>query len=489
MPIKRVLERDGKQLTFTAANRAEAVVMVKETRAKLRQGWVPTTPAKAVLALEKALDKLGLWQMEWITGLTDAEVEVAYANQIKRKELVSEYTLARRPTRALFAYMIKGHQGLHLKGAMKVLAKNPEHKKWMIEGLGAALAQKNGFDNEDARAFAQRWIKLLGAAAPVAPKHETGTTEAKLLAAIADAPEANQPREVYADWLIDQGNPFGEYIHAAIAAHPDREAFTTTEKTKLADKLEKKHAKAWLAPIKPFARSTILRGGRGLIRAVATEGEGFVKAAAAISARAPRADLVLTGVKKKHIAAIAAAPLGAFARVVLAQQRLDDADVVAIVSSPTFAGVQELDISEAHFGDAGILAIAASPHLAALRVLDASRRYAHGPAIATAATLAALLSSNRLPALRELKIFAAAVSGVFAKSTLQLQALEISTQDFTNADMAELVGAKALANLEHLSITCAHTGKLEVDKKTVLAAKAKLKKLQSLHVEGVVTLD
>ncbi len=487
MAIKRVLERDGKQLTFTAANRDQAVVLIKQTRAKLRQGWVPTTPAKAVLAYEKALDKIGLWQMEWITALTDAEVEVAYADQIKRKDTVSEYVLVKRPTRALFAYMIKGHDVLQLKSAVKVLAKNPEHRKWILEELGAALAKKRGFDNEETRAFAQRWIKLLGAAAPVAPKHDTATTEAKLLAAIAEAPDDDGPREVYADWLIDRGDPFGEYIHAAIAAHADREAFTTTEQTKLADALEKKHAKAWLAPIKPFARSTILRGGRGLIAAVATEGDGFIKAAAAIAARAPRAQLTLMGVKKNQIAAIAAAPLGAFERVVLAQQRLDDDDVVAIVSSPTLAGVAELDLSETHFGDAGILAIAASPHLAALRVLDASRRYS--PVRATAATLAKLFSSDKLPALRELTIFAAGLSGVFARSRLQLRALTISTQEFTNADMVELSGAKALANLEHLSIECPHPGKLGVDKKTALAAKAKLKKLQSLHLEGVVALD
>lgn len=40
---------------------------------------------------------------------------------------------------------------------------------------------------------------------------------AALLAAIAAAPEAEGPRLVYADWLVERGDPLGELIHAQVA--------------------------------------------------------------------------------------------------------------------------------------------------------------------------------------------------------------------------------------------------------------------------------
>lgn len=74
--------------------------------------------------------------------------------------------------------------------------------------------------------------------------------EARLLAAIIDAPDDDDPRLVYADWLQTRGDPRGEFIQlqCQLAAAPDDERRRAIKI--LENKLFATHGEGWLAPIR-----------------------------------------------------------------------------------------------------------------------------------------------------------------------------------------------------------------------------------------------
>jgi uncharacterized protein (TIGR02996 family) len=82
-------------------------------------------------------------------------------------------------------------------------------------------------------------------------------TDDQLLAAVLSAPDDDAPRLVYADRLIQAGDPYGEYIACAIAGKTDR-----------AYELERAYRRTWLHPL---CRATQLGEGSFVF------GRGFVE--------------------------------------------------------------------------------------------------------------------------------------------------------------------------------------------------------------------
>ena len=80
-------------------------------------------------------------------------------------------------------------------------------------------------------------------------------SEADLIAAIVAAPEDDVPREVYADWLEERGDPRAEFVRAQLAmakADPlSREYF---EALGVAAPLERAHGDRWLKPLTGWSR-------------------------------------------------------------------------------------------------------------------------------------------------------------------------------------------------------------------------------------------
>lgn len=66
----------------------------------------------------------------------------------------------------------------------------------------------------------------------------------ELLAAVYETPEADEPRQVYADWLQERGDPRGELIALQLARAASGEAPSLRER-----KLLGTHGKAWLGPL------------------------------------------------------------------------------------------------------------------------------------------------------------------------------------------------------------------------------------------------
>jgi uncharacterized protein (TIGR02996 family) len=457
-PITHVLERDGERQTYRLAGAAldangkattypsphEAADQLAELcRTRIGQGWRGS--AKTAVAFARALDDLGLGMSTWVRALDDAEIDAVYRDAMKREVDISVNVLRVRPTHELFRWMLRRFDEYHaddLTKAVKLLGKDRVRAAWMAEELRAAKLK-----SERGRKFAARNAAKLEAGPrppPAKPKQAAGD-EASLLAGIAADPDDDAPRLVYADWLLDHGDGFGEFIQVGCALEANAGA------GELAGKLLRKHEKAWLAPIRPFIRTW--RWRRGLLGEVTCDARLFTQAAAAIAARAPRGRLELTGLKAKDVAALAACPLGAFGTVILDSQRIDAAQMAIIARSPAIAGVTSWRLGYNPFADGGLVAIASSPHFASARELS-FRGLSDTPKF-SAQAFGALLASPHLTALRELELAVTGVTGAFLRCKLALEQLELWTETFGDADAAALASARSLANLRQLSIVSA----------------------------------
>ena len=106
--------------------------------------------------------------------------------------------------------------------------------------------------------------EILSIPFPTVPGPDVTDEERALLALIHDAPEQDGPRLVYADWLIQRGNPRGELVALQCLDHATTEASaapahaepagaapdepTTGQRVRQIFKLLETHGKAWLAP-------------------------------------------------------------------------------------------------------------------------------------------------------------------------------------------------------------------------------------------------
>ncbi len=487
MAIQRVLERgedkvvmalagkvltiDGERTTFER-ERDAGQRLLELTRTRLGQGWKPAAKPAAAAAFTRALEANDVDMWDWVIGLDDAELAVAYRDAMKRGVKISLEVLRRRPTRELFAWLLARFDAYYEDDwtkAVKFLAKDPAQAAW----IGAELRAAKKLPTERAKKFAERNAKKLAAGpkpAPVAPTKPVAD-EAALLGAIAAEPQDDAPRLVYADWLLDRGDGFGELIQVActFAKLADDAPERAAMRDQL-DKLERKHAQAWLAPIRAFVRTCSFE--RGLISWLTCDAKLFAQAAPTIAARAPRASLQLTGLKAKDVPALAASPLGGFALVGLDSQRIDDAQLTVLAASPTIAGVEYWQLGYNSFGDAGLIAFARSPYVASVQTLQING-FQRGVRFSPAA-LGEVLASPTLGALCSLSLAVTEIGDAFARCTRKLDHLALSVDRFDDDDAAALAGARSLAGLTSLTIQQVGTQPLELSDEGALRILAKL---------------
>lgn len=95
---------------------------------------------------------------------------------------------------------------------------------------------------------------------PLRPR--PGLTRESLFANVWASPNEDAPREVLADWLIEHGDPRGEYIGLQLA----RARGSATPETRRRERaLLKQHQREWLGPIAPFVRPTSVTFERGFV--------------------------------------------------------------------------------------------------------------------------------------------------------------------------------------------------------------------------------
>ncbi len=102
-------------------------------------------------------------------------------------------------------------------------------------------------------------------AAPTGPKTKSGQSLEELLAAVYERPDDDGVREVYADALLEVGDPRGEFMTLQLR-RARGETLTPTE-VKQEAALQKKHVKEWLGPLYDVLYTTHLEFRRGFLYA------------------------------------------------------------------------------------------------------------------------------------------------------------------------------------------------------------------------------
>jgi len=96
--------------------------------------------------------------------------------------------------------------------------------------------------------------------------------EAALLAAIYSDPDADEPRLVYMDWLIERGDPRGEFIALQMARHRSESGELRRKEARREAQLQEEHLDRWLGEVAPYVSRRYPgwpRFSRGFLDAVA----------------------------------------------------------------------------------------------------------------------------------------------------------------------------------------------------------------------------
>lgn len=100
-------------------------------------------------------------------------------------------------------------------------------------------------------------------AAPTGPKTKSGQSLEDLLNAVYERPDDDGVREVYADALLEVGDPRGEFMTLQFKRARGETLTPAEEKQEAA--LQKKHVKAWLGPLYDVLYTTHLEFRRGFL--------------------------------------------------------------------------------------------------------------------------------------------------------------------------------------------------------------------------------
>jgi uncharacterized protein (TIGR02996 family) len=189
----------------------------------------------------------------------------------------------------------------------------------------------------------------------------------ELLAAILEAPDDDSPRLVYADALLERGDPRGELIQIQCALAKRRAA---GERIEHEDPLAKrnrgllaKHEKDWLVPIRAHLRSWTW--SRGFVEVVDADGEKFIDGAAIVFAEHPVRSLKLTKMKPVQFERLANTALGTTEILNLEHQKMGP-KAAPFFLSPHLHRIVELDILSNPLKDAGAKILGSAQHLTSL---------------------------------------------------------------------------------------------------------------------------
>ena len=254
------------------------------------------------------------------------------------------------------------------------------------------------------------------------------------LGAIAESPDDDGPRLVYADWLEDNGQPHrAELIRLQCRLatmqgwDPERLPLEQREADLLCV-----HGESWKPLLPAWARP----GERRAFR------RGFLD----------HFSVTATDLLKRGPALFAATPVSE-----LEVRNLGDR-MPQVAACPLLGRLTALDLDEEVLTPDDLRALGASPHLGNLRALaGAAPALAHLVAYNEAVTAEGLAALARCPALTSLKVWAnshGADDLAGAELTERLTSLELNRVDLTHGALATLAGGARLARLRRLSMDC-----------------------------------
>jgi uncharacterized protein (TIGR02996 family) len=207
--------------------------------------------------------------------------------------------------------------------------------------------------------------------------------ESAFLRAIWTAPAAVEPWLVYADWLDEQGDPFGEDGRRVWSPPADRAAWDTWRRQCYEQWLALPTHDGpgyWLIENREFARELgeQIVASRPVMPWLRNRFDKLrdPRAAAALAVcplleQLTALDLCYTRLTGDGVAALAASPhLRHLDSLNLSWNDLRDTGAVALANSPHLASLRRLDLGYCGIGSTGAQALAGSPHLTWLAWLN-----------------------------------------------------------------------------------------------------------------------
>jgi uncharacterized protein (TIGR02996 family) len=189
---------------------------------------------------------------------------------------------------------------------------------------------------------------------------------AELLRQICAAPEDDAPRLVYADWLIERGDPRGELIHLQCALGRPRhgarmlvyrrretvveESIAQLEKREAA--LLRKWGKTWMAPLRPYIRTWAWQ--RGFLDNITAVAWMFLTAIEKARDSSPITRLTLNGWQAEHPVALFANVLPSLRVLDMSHNRITGSIARSILTAGLFTPVHTLTLTGNPLGDDGV---------------------------------------------------------------------------------------------------------------------------------------
>lgn len=301
------------------------------------------------------------------------------------------------------------------------------------------------------------------AAAPKVPPPATNlpldATGQKLLGAVLADADDLESRLVFADWLVERGDPRGEFIqlqcalgrtlHGAKGSSWDKPLFNGDPALLKAreTKLLKTYAKAWLEPIRAFVRTW--QWSNGFVSGVVADATKFMSGRGVIFATTPLVDLELTALKPAQLKTLSTEPTTArLRRLNVGFQKLDAA-ALEVFGADGWRGLRSLRLAGNRFGPAGA-AVLAKANLPALETLELN------DAQLDDACVEALVEAPFFPHLTSLEIgwnqaITASSCALVLRKGVALKKLRVRGTGLTPGEMPALGGLSATLEQVHVS--------------------------------------
>lgn len=235
------------------------------------------------------------------------------------------------------------------------------------------------------------WLKKGGAKPASSPSPVVGAarvardaTEAALLQAVLDDPDAQQARIDYADWLDGQGDARGELIRLQLRVDELRKqrASTRTVDAKIKTLLEGNRSE-WLEALAPLIDAGVVKEPgfyRGFVERVVMTADDFVDRFDEVIAVAPIRFLQLSGAGSRAAEVFASPHLARIRALDLRWNDLSDADIEKLAASSHAGGLRWLNLSfNEGLTQRALEHIAQSSHLKQLQFLGFDGNGAEDP--------------------------------------------------------------------------------------------------------------
>lgn len=208
---------------------------------------------------------------------------------------------------------------------------------------------------------------------PIASRAHQDPRAAGLLAAYWKDPDDDAPLRAWADLLSEHGDPRGEFIQLSHLERPN-----AAQRARL-DALRRLGGHL-VGPARDFLRRWTFDGSTGLVERASCEAQGLVDGFEHIAALNPRLELLVTSLRKRTkatVAALARLPLGRIRTLSLAANALSDASFAAL--APALAGVKDLGLERNGLTPAGLAPLA---HLEGVEHLRLGSTLLEAPGVA-----------------------------------------------------------------------------------------------------------